>query len=100
MEKHSLIIDIFGRKFPARVSSEEAKVIEAAARSINAKIKAFRAEYTTQEDLDIVIMCCLDIMTEYLTEKAKTEQQTHTLLSELQALEDRLDHHLAATEEL
>ena len=81
MEKHSININIFGRQFPAKVDSEEAAVIEEAARTINAKIKAFKAEYKIQDDLDISIMCCLDIMTEYLTYKAKHRTSGESLFS-------------------
>ena len=45
MEKQSVNINIFGRQFPATVDEEEAVVIKEAVRTINAKIKAFKAEY-------------------------------------------------------
>ncbi|MEZ4830151.1 MAG: cell division protein ZapA [Bacteroidia bacterium] len=94
MDKKSININIFGRQYPARVDSEEAAVIEQSARLINAKIKAFRAEYKTQDDLDIAIMTCLDIMTEYLTHKAKTQQQADELLNQLSILDQKLDYSL------
>lgn len=94
MDKKSININIFGRQYPARVDSDEAAVIEEAARLINAKIKAFRAEYKTQDDLDIAIMSCLDIMTEYLTYKAQTQRSTGAILNELSILEQKLDYSL------
>ncbi|MDX2247665.1 MAG: cell division protein ZapA [Bacteroidia bacterium] len=94
MDKKSININIFGRQYPARVDSEEAAVIEESARLINARIKAFRAEYKTQDDLDIAIMTCLDIMTEYLTHKANSQQSTAALLNELSILEQKLDFSL------
>lgn len=98
LEKRSLTISVFGRQFPARVDSEEAAVIEEAARVINAKVKAFKAEYKTQDDLDIAIMCCLDIMTEYLSHKVQSQQQSEEILTELSRLEEKLDTTLASHE--
>ena len=98
MEKKSININIFGRQFPARVDSEEAAVIEEAAARINAKIKAFKAEYKTQDDLDIAIMCCLDIMTEYLTHKSKDDQKEQDVLNELAILEQKLNYSLKLTD--
>lgn len=92
MEKQSLVINVFGRQFPTKVSVEEAKVVSEAAKTINAKIKAFKAQYKTQDDLDVAIMCCLDIMTEYLTHKGKHEAQIASVMSELSNLDQTLDH--------
>ena len=98
MEKRSLTISVFGRQFPARVDREEAVVIEEAARHINAKIKAFKAEYKTQDDLDIAIMCCLDVMTEYLSHKVHAQRQSEDILNELSRLEEKLDASLTLSE--
>lgn len=98
LEKRSLTISVFGRQFPARVDSEEAAVIEEAARVINAKVKAFKAEYKTQDDLDIAIMCCLDIMTEFLSHKVQSQQQSEEILTELSRLEEKLDATLTSQE--
>lgn len=92
MEKQSLVINVFGRQFPATVDADEAEVISEAAKTINAKIKAFKAQYKTQDDLDIAIMCCLDIMTEYLAHKNKHDAQIETVMSELSNLDQTLDH--------
>ena len=99
MEKKSININIFGRQFPARVDNEEAAVIEEAAARINAKIKAFKAEYKTQDDLDIAIMCCLDIMTEYLKQRFQDKKSEQTILNELAILEQKLNHSLDLTNE-
>ncbi|GAB4421162.1 MAG: hypothetical protein OHK0039_35650 [Bacteroidia bacterium] len=88
MEKHAITINVFGRQFPAKVDREEAAVIGEAAQKVNAKIKAFKAQYKTQDDLDIAIMCCLDIMTEYLREQAQYRQQIEAALKEISLLEE------------
>ena len=96
MEKQSIVVTVFGRQFPARVDSDEAAVIKEAARSINAKIKAFKAEYKTQDDLDIAIMCCLDIMTEHLTQEANAHQREASLRQALSQLDEKLEATLAS----
>lgn len=91
MDKHAITITVFGRQFPARVDSDEAAVIQEAAQLINAKIKAFKAEYKHQDDLNIAIMCCLDIMTEYLTHRQQSRHQVQSVLHELSDLETKLE---------
>ncbi|MDX1907941.1 MAG: cell division protein ZapA [Bacteroidia bacterium] len=91
MDKRSIVINVLGRQFPASVDEEEAAVIEKAEQSINAKIRAFKAAYKTQDDLDIAIMCCLEIMTEFLTHQMKAERHLQTALKQLSLLEKKLD---------
>ncbi len=94
LEKLSININIFGRQFPAKVNEEEALVIEEAAKAINAKIKAFKRQYKTQDDLNIAIMCCLDIMTEHLGYKNKEADAAKEILNELSVLEEKLDYNI------
>lgn len=98
MEKKSIMITVFGRQFPAKVDAEEAVVIRNAAESINAKIKAFKAEYKNQDDLNIAIMCCLDIMTEFLSKERKHETQIQALLNEVSSLDEKLDQAIEMAE--
>lgn len=94
MKKHSININILGRVFPAVVDDEEAAVIKEAESLINAKIKSFKTEYRTQEDLNIVIMCCLELATSFLKYKTQQQQASKLALHELTALEDSLDQSL------
>lgn len=98
MEKHSIHINILGRQFPAVVDAEEAAVIQEAVETINAKIREFKNEYSLQDNLNLVIMCCLDIMTEFLKYKAQNADQAHEVLNELSVLEQKLDTALELTQ--
>ena len=80
------------------MTSEEAAVIQEAADVINKKMKAFKAEYTSQDSLDIAIMCCLDIMTEYLRFQYQRDKKAETILNELAILEQKLDHSIQLSE--
>ena len=90
LDKYSITITVLGRQFPAKVDSEEAAVIQEAAQAINAKMKAFKAEYKNQDDLNIAIMCCLDIMTEYLAQKTQTNRQDQSETVQDSQNEDRI----------
>lgn len=94
MEKHSININILGRQFPAIVDSEEAAVIQEAAKAINTRIKDYKSQYSGQPDIDIVIMCCLEIMTERLKSETQAQDKAKIALSELEALTLKLDHSL------
>lgn len=98
LEKHSININILGRQFPAIVDSEEAAVIQEAAAAINSKIKGYKSQYKGQQDLDIVLMCCLEIMTERLKSKAHTEKSAKIALDELNILTKKLDYSLQLSE--
>ncbi len=94
LERRSINIHIFGRQFPIRVTDEEAAVVKEAASVINSKIRTFRADYTHQDDLDIALMACLDIMTEFLRLQSSQEQETNQMMNALSRLETELDQTL------
>lgn len=98
MEKHSININILGRQFPAIVDSEEAAVIQEAAKAINTKIKDYKTQYAGQPDIDIVIMCCLEIMTERLKSETQTRTKAEIALHELETLTKKLDASLQLSE--
>ncbi|MEM6262382.1 MAG: cell division protein ZapA [Bacteroidota bacterium] len=81
MEPTSIHINIFGRKYPVRVEPDEAPAVEEAALLINEKIRHLRTVFPTQDDLDIAIMCCLQLVSEQLRLQDDGSQ----------ALQDRLD---------
>lgn len=97
MERRSINIHIFGRQFPVRVTEEEAAVIKEAANGINTKIRAHRANYTHQDDLDIALMTCLEIMTEFLRFKSQQELDTGAALESLNRIGKELEDVLHST---
>lgn len=92
MEKHSIKISILGRHFPVLVDDEEAAAVQQAAKLINEKVKNFRVEYGMRDDTDIVIMCCLDIATEWVKMQQNYNPiETQPLLETLARIEKHLD---------
>ena len=72
-------------------SEEEGAAVLRAARLINEQISAFKSVYTTQDDLNIAIMCSLKVATDYIhlsDEAAASEQEA---LEGLSNLEKRID---------
>lgn len=67
-------------------------MVKEAAGGINSKIRTFRANYTHQDDVDIALMACLDIMTEYLRYKAGKEEEANEAMESLTRLEKELDN--------
>lgn len=76
------------------MTEEEATLIKAAAHGINSKIRTFRADYPHQDDVDIALMTCLDIMTEYLRYKSDHEQEARKALTSLESLEQKMEQAL------
>ena len=80
------------------MDSEEAAVIQEAAKAINTKIKDYKTQYKGQQDIDLAIMCCLEIMTERLKSETQARIKTEIALNELDALNKKLEHSLQLSE--
>ncbi len=92
VEKHSLRLNIVGRTFPVLVDEDEAVAVQQAAKMINDKVSRFRLEYGMRDEVDIVLMCCLDIALEFLKAKKQTTAlDTQLLIEKLSRLEKQLD---------
>jgi cell division protein ZapA (FtsZ GTPase activity inhibitor) len=88
LEKYAVNINILGRQFPAVVDREEAEVVEKASRILKEKIKAFKTEYRNQDDLNVVIMCCLDVLMEQFTLEKRQKREQEAALQEANALSE------------
>jgi len=94
LEKHSININILGRQFPATLDSDEAEVIQDAAKLINSKLRSYKAEYPSQDNLDLALMCCLEIMTEHLKFQVRDVLDVEQVKEELEQFNKQLDHTL------
>lgn len=86
MEKYSIKVNILNRPYPLLVRSEEEESVRNAARLINEKVKVYKERFSVKDDLDLVIMCCLELATDNLnqgtrfkSEKSKAEDQLKTI---------------------
>ncbi len=79
--------------FPMKVDSEaEGASVLRAARLINEQIAHFKSVYTTQDDLNIAIMCCLKIATDYIHQSDEATLLEQEAVEGLSALEARIDN--------
>lgn len=90
MEQHSISINIFGRKFPMKVDADEVAPIQEAARLINEQISSFRSVYKTQDDLNIALMCCLKIASDYVRQQSQEDDIVHVASDKLTQIQARL----------
>ena len=68
MEKYSIKVNIMNRPYPLLVKAEEEEAVRNAAKLINDRIKAYKDRFSVQDDLDLVIMCCLELATDNLNQ--------------------------------
>ncbi len=73
------------RPYPLLVKSEEEEAVRNAAKLINDRIKAYKDRFSVQDDLDLVIMCCLELATDNLNQAGR-------LRANVRAAEERIDH--------
>lgn len=85
MEKYSIKVNIMNRPYPLLVKSEEEEAVRNAAKLINDRIKAYKDRFSVQDDLDLVIMCCLELATDNLNQAGR-------LRANVRAAEERIDH--------
>lgn len=65
---------------------EEAEVVEKAAKVLKDKIKDFKLEYRNQDDLNVVIMSCLDVLMEQFTHEKRLLLEQEAVKKEADAL--------------
>jgi cell division protein ZapA (FtsZ GTPase activity inhibitor) len=71
LEKYSIKVNIMNRPYPLLVKAEEEEAVRNAAKLINDRIKEYKDRFSVQDDLDLVIMCCLELATDNLNQAAR-----------------------------
>ena len=91
MEKQSIKITILGRNYSVLAHRDEVAVVQQAAKHINDKIKQFRLEFSSRDELDIALMVSLDIANTLMQKQNEQIQVPQELTQRLTALETVLD---------
>lgn len=73
------------------MNSDEAAIVQEAARRINEQVSALKSLYTTQDDLNIALMCCLKVATDHVRFERDTEAQTQAAMALVAGMEARLE---------
>ena len=99
MENQSIKINIFGRQLPVTADDkEEGDMIKQAADILNRRMRSFSSKFSKQDEMDIALMCCLEVMVEHIKVTQVQGVQSDTILNELSILEQKLVGALALAE--
>lgn len=87
------------RPYPLLVRSEEEEAVRNAAKLINERIKQYKDQFSVQDDLDLVIMCCLELATDNLNQSANIRSATRSAKAQMEKIDDALNSAILNTEE-
>ena len=87
------------RPYPLLVKSEEEESVRNAAKMINDRIKAYKDRFSVQDDLDLVIMCCLELATDNLGQAGRLRGSVKSANEQLDLIDEALNSAILNTEE-
>lgn len=99
MDKYSIKVNILGRPYPLLVKPEEEEAVRNAARLINEKIKVYKERFSVKDDLDLVIMCCLELATDNIHQRARQKQTIQSAGEKLARIDEMLNSAILTAEE-
>ena len=99
MEKYSIKVNILNRPYPLLVRAEEEQAVRNAAKLINEKIKGYKDRFSVKDDLDLVIMCCLELATDNINQSLNQANKDRKAAAQIDKLNDILNAAILKTEE-
>jgi cell division protein ZapA (FtsZ GTPase activity inhibitor) len=87
------------RPYPLLVKAEEEESVRNAAKLINDRIKAYKDRFSVQDDLDLVIMCCLELATDNLNQAGRLRNHMRSANEQLDLVDEALNAAILNTEE-
>lgn len=87
------------RPYPLLVKSEEEEAVRNAAKLINDRIKAYKDRFSVQDDLDLVIMCCLELATDNLNQGVRLRANVKAANEQMEHIDEALNAAILNTEE-
>jgi cell division protein ZapA len=87
------------RPYPLLVKAEEEEAVRNAAKLINERIKQYKDRFSVQDELDLVIMCCLELATDNLNQSANVRGTLKSARERLDQIDDALNSAILNTEE-
>ncbi len=88
------------RPYPLLVKPEEEVSVRNAAKLINDRIKSYKDKFSVQDDLDLVIMCCLELATDNVNQGEKRKLTRKSALDKLEHIDEVLNTSILSTEEV
>jgi cell division protein ZapA (FtsZ GTPase activity inhibitor) len=99
MEKYSIKVNILNRPYPLLVKPEEEEVVRTAAMLINEKVKEYKDRFSVKDEMDLVIMCCLELATDNLNQIAMTKETLQNAEGKMDVINEILNRTILQTEE-
>lgn len=81
------------------VKADEEESVRNAARLINEKVKLYKERFSVKDDLDLVIMCCLELATDNLNQANKFRREKAVAEDQLKEIDLLLNDAILTTEE-
>lgn len=100
LEKYSIKVNIMNRPYPLLVKAEEEEAVRNAAKMINDRIKAYKDRFSVQDDLDLVIMCCLELATDNLNQAARLRTGMRSADEGIDSIDEALNAAILNLEEV
>ena len=88
------------RPYPLLVKPEEEAAVRNAAKLINDRIKTYKDKFSVQDDMDLVIMCCLELATDNINQADKRKDIQSAALEKLERIDEALNTSILNTEEV
>ena len=88
------------RPYPLLVKSEEEEAVRNAAKLINERIKAYKDRFSVQDDLDLVIMCCLELATDNLNQSGRLRTSLRSANDNIDTIDEALNAAILNMEEV
>ena len=99
MEKYSIKINILNRLYPLLVRADEEEAVRKAGKLINDKIKQYKDRFSVKDDLDLVIMCCLELATDNIHQTRRVKNTQNGALEQIGAIDEMLNDAILNLEE-
>jgi len=91
----SIKVNIAGRFYPLKVSTNEESLVKDVANEVNDKVKAFQMSYTNKDQQDCLSMALLTYAVDYYKNDSSTEGKVSPMLkTKLDKLDTLLDNAL------
>lgn len=99
LEKYSIKVNILNRPYPLLVKAEEEETVRNAAKLINDRIKVYKERFSVQDDMDLVIMCCLELATDNLNQAHRAKTSLSSASDALERIDEALNAAILNVEE-
>ena len=87
------------RSYPLLVKPEEEESVRGAAKLINEKIKLYKERFSVNEDLDLVVMCCLELAADNINQNKQFSNLKSKADTEISKISEALNQAILTSEE-